>query len=102
MTATVPEAARQIRAERGLGEVRPRTERKPENVAAVVAFLASDMAQDITGWTVGIAGDRLSLIEDPIPVKTIFCPGGWTLEKVVELWPASFGLDLRHLQRPEQ
>ena len=28
-------------------------------------FLASDMAQDITGWTVGISGDRLSLIEDP-------------------------------------
>jgi NAD(P)-dependent dehydrogenase (short-subunit alcohol dehydrogenase family) len=104
MTATVPEAARQIRAERGLGEIRmpPPTERKPEHVASVVAFLASDMAQDITGWTVGISGDRLSLIEDPRPVKTIFCPGGWTLEKVVELWPAAFGLDLRHLQRPEQ
>jgi hypothetical protein len=60
------------------------------------------MAQDITGWTVGISGDRLSLIDDPKPVETIFCQGGWTLEKVVELWPASFGLDLRHLQRPEQ
>ena len=80
----------------------PPTERKPENVASVVTFLASDMAQDITGWTVGISGDRLSLIDDPKPVKTIFCEGGWTLEKVVELWPASFGLDLRHLQRPEQ
>jgi NAD(P)-dependent dehydrogenase (short-subunit alcohol dehydrogenase family) len=103
MTATVPESARQIRAERGLGAARPAsTERKPEHVAAVVAFLASDMAQDITGWTVGISGDRLSLIDDPKPVKTIFCPGGWTLDKVTELWPASFGLDLRHLQRPEQ
>lgn len=103
MTATVPESARQIRAERGLGEIRiTRAERRPENVASVVAFLASDAAQDITGWTVGISGDRLSLIDDPKPVKTIFCPGGWTLEKVVELWPASFGLDLRHLDRPEQ
>jgi NAD(P)-dependent dehydrogenase (short-subunit alcohol dehydrogenase family) len=103
MTATVPESARQIRAERGLGAVRPApTERKPEHVASVVTFLASDMAQDITGWTVGISGDRLSLIDDPKPVKTIFCPGGWTLDKVAELWPASFGLDLRHLQRPEQ
>ena len=59
----------------------------PENVASVVTFLASDMAKDITGWTVGIMGDRSSLIEDPRPVKTIFCPGGWTLEKVVEHWP---------------
>jgi hypothetical protein len=80
----------------------PAGPRRPESVASVVAFLASDMAQDITGWTVGIAGDRLSLIEDPRPVKTVFCPGGWTLDKVVELWPQAFGLDLRHLQRAGQ
>ncbi|MEE9145981.1 MAG: SDR family oxidoreductase [Candidatus Tectomicrobia bacterium] len=103
MTATVPEAARQIRAERGLGENAPRpTERKPEHVAAVVAFLATDMAQDITGWTIGITGDRLSLIEDPRPVKTVFCPGGWSFDQVVDLWPSSLGLDLRHLQRAGQ
>ena len=104
MTATVPEAARQLRAERGIGQqvAQTVTERRPENVASVVAFLASDEAADITGWTVGISGDRLSLIEDPRPVKTVFCPGGWTLDKVVELWPSSFGLDLRHLQRAGQ
>ncbi len=104
MTATVPEAARQLRAERGIGQqvATTATERRPENVAAVVAYLASDEAADITGWTVGISGDRLSLIEDPRPVKTVFCPGGWTLDKVVELWPGAFGLDLRHLQRAGQ
>ena len=104
MTATVPEAARQLRAERGIAQqvTQTVTERRPENVASVVAFLASDEAADITGWTVGISGDRLSLIEDPRPVKTVFCPGGWTLDKVVELWPSSFGLDLRHLQRAGQ
>ena len=104
MTATVPEAARQLRAERGIAQqvTQTVTERRPENVASVVAFLASDEAADITGWTVGISGDRLSLIEDPRPVKTVFCPGGWTLDKVVELWPSSFGLDLRHLQRVGQ
>jgi hypothetical protein len=68
----------------------------------VVAFLASDVASDITGWTVGIAGERLSLIEDPRAVKTAFCPGGWTLDKVIELWPSVFGLELRHLQRAGQ
>ncbi|MGQ4807512.1 putative short-chain type dehydrogenase/reductase [Candidatus Entotheonellaceae bacterium PAL068K] len=100
MTATVPEAARQLRAERGIaGAPRDSTERKPENVASVVAFLASDMARDITGWTVAISGDRLSLIADPKPTKTVFCPGGWTLDQVVELWPQTFGLDLRNLQR---
>ncbi len=101
MTATVPETARQLRAERGIAGATPRPamERKPEHVASVVTFLASDMAQDITGWTVAISGDRLTLIEDPQPVKTLFCPGGWSLDKVVEHWPESFGLELRHLQR---
>jgi NAD(P)-dependent dehydrogenase (short-subunit alcohol dehydrogenase family) len=104
MTATVPESARQIRAERGVGQAAPMPAgpRRPESVASVVAFLASDMAQDVTGWTVGISGDRLSLIEDPRPVKTVFCPGGWTLDKVSELWPQAFGLDLKHLQRAGQ
>jgi NAD(P)-dependent dehydrogenase (short-subunit alcohol dehydrogenase family) len=105
MTATIPEAARQIRAERGIAQAAPVTQqapRRPESVAAVVTFLASDMAQDITGWTVGISGDRLSLIEDPRPVKTVFYPGGWTLDKVSEIWPSVFGLDLRHLQRAGQ
>jgi len=104
MTATIPESARQIRAERGVGQAAPMPAgpRRPESVASVVAFLASDMAQDITGWTVGISGDRLSLIEDPRPVKTVFCPGGWTLDKVTELWPQAFGLDLKHLQRAGQ
>ena len=101
MTATVPESARQLRAERGIAGATPRPamERKPEHVASVVTFLASDMAQDITGWTVAISGDRLTLIEDPQPVKTLFCPDGWSLDKVVEHWPESFGLELRHLQR---
>ena len=102
MTATVPEAARQIRAERGLGEMRMSTIRRPESVASVVAFLASDMAENITGWTVGIIGDRLSLIEDPVPVKTVFSEGGWTLDKVAEWWPETFGTELRHLDQPQQ
>ena len=102
MTATVPESARQIRSERGLGEMRMSAIRRPESVASVVAFLASDMAENITGWTVGIIGDRLSLIEDPVPVKTVFCEGGWTLDQVAEWWPETFGTDLRHLDQPQQ
>lgn len=103
MTATIPEAARQIRAERGIGDPSSRpAERRPESVASVVTFLATDMAEDITGWTVGISGDRLSLISDPQPVKTIFQPGGWDYNGVLEHWPNAFGLDLRNVQRAGQ
>ena len=41
--------------ERGPEKVRVAPmQRKPEHVASAATFLASDMAQDITGWTVGI------------------------------------------------
>jgi NAD(P)-dependent dehydrogenase (short-subunit alcohol dehydrogenase family) len=86
----------------GLGEMRMSAIRRPESVASVVTFLASDMAENITGWTVGIIGDRLSLIEDPVPVKTVFSEGGWTLDKVAEWWPETFGTDLRHLDQAQQ
>ena len=103
MTATVPESACQIRAERGIGQAAPMppTERKPEHVASVVLSGVGYGAR-YYGLDGGHLGDRLSLIEDPRPVKTVFCPGGWTLDKVTELWPQALGLDLRHLQRAGQ
>ena len=44
MTATIPEAARQIRAERGVGAATPQptTERRPESVAAVMFTVPPD------------------------------------------------------------
>src|SRR4030095_6536049 len=56
MTATVPEAAEALRAERGLRRAsgaRPQI-RDPKHVAPMVAYLASDLAQDITGYTFAI------------------------------------------------
>jgi NAD(P)-dependent dehydrogenase (short-subunit alcohol dehydrogenase family) len=93
MTATVPEAASVLRAERGLRRTsgaRPQI-RDPKHVAPMVAYLASDLAQDITGQTFAIGGERLALISNPIPIREIYCPGGWTLEKVLELFPQTIG-----------
>ena len=67
----------QIRADRGLGEMRMSAIRRPESVASVVTFLASDMAENITGWK-GIIGDRLSLIEDPVSRGFAKAAGRWT------------------------
>lgn len=93
MTATVPEAAEAMRAERGLRRAsgaRPQI-RDPRHVAPMVAYLASDLAQDITGQTFAIGGERLALISNPAPVREVYCPGGWTMEKMLELFPATIG-----------
>jgi NAD(P)-dependent dehydrogenase (short-subunit alcohol dehydrogenase family) len=93
MTATVPEAAAALRAERGLRRVsgaRPQI-RDPRHVAPMVAYLASDLAQDITGQTFAIGGERLALISNPAPLREVYCPGGWTMEKMLELFPQTLG-----------
>ncbi len=100
MTATVPEAATAMRAERGLGRAsgaRPQI-RDPRHVASMVAYLASDLAQDITGQTFAIGGERLALISNPAPIREVYCAGGWTLEKMLELFPSTLGgMNLRNL-----
>src|SRR5262249_4104725 len=67
MTATGPQSARQIRAERGVGQAAPISSgpRRPGNVAAGVAFLASGMAPGITGSKGGIGGGALVLVGAP-------------------------------------
>jgi 3-oxoacyl-[acyl-carrier protein] reductase len=100
MTATVPEAAAAMRAERGLSRLtgaRPQI-RDPKNVAPMVAYLASDLAANITGQTFAIGGERLALISNPAPVREVYCPGGWSMEKMLELFPNTLGtMELRNL-----
>jgi NAD(P)-dependent dehydrogenase (short-subunit alcohol dehydrogenase family) len=93
MTATVPEAAEALRAERGIRRntgSRP-TIRDPRFVASMVAYLATDAAANITGQTFAIGGERLALISNPAPVQEVYCPGGWTMDAMLELFPQTIG-----------
>jgi NAD(P)-dependent dehydrogenase (short-subunit alcohol dehydrogenase family) len=93
MTATIPEAAAQLRAERGIRRTtgsRP-TIRDPKFVASVVAFLGCDESAHISGQTFAIGGERLALISNPAPIQEVFSPGGWTIDKVLELFPQTIG-----------
>lgn len=51
-----------------------------EDVAGLVAFLASDAAAGINGQVIGVGGDRLQLWTHPEPVFSELRDGGWTYE----------------------
>jgi NAD(P)-dependent dehydrogenase (short-subunit alcohol dehydrogenase family) len=63
----------------------------PEDVAGLVAFLASDAAAGITGQAVGIGGDRLALWSHPAEVAVRFANGaGWSSGAIAAVWPEAF------------
>ena len=74
MTETVPE------------EHRPYTEAEmpPEKVAPLVAFLASDAAEGVTGCTLYAGGDRVGVYTDPATEAVGVSPDGWTLASLRE------------------
>src|SRR5918992_1546919 len=91
MTASVPERARELRSQAGITVQPRRADRHPRHVAAIVTYLASDEASDITGQCIAVSGDRLQIISHPEPVRTGFMEGGWTVEKLQELFKSTLG-----------
>lgn len=100
MTATIPYFAAAVEAQ-GRGEAMPPFFRHElgfgtaDDVAGLIAFLASDGAAGVTGQAIGVGGDRLQLWSHPEPIVTAYREGGWTYEALTEEFA---GLVEGHLQ----
>ena len=91
-------AARTHRAQLGLTGLgaTPVTEesREPEDVAPIVVYLCTDAAANINGCTFGARGGQISLHTDPVPIKTIYKDGRWTLDELLTIMPSTLAADL--------
>ncbi|MGP3966713.1 SDR family oxidoreductase [Streptomyces sp. 6N223] len=98
MTDTIPVFAPYIEAMRN-GEPLPAFLRAGEgfgtveDCAALIPFLASDAARDVTGQCIGIGGDKLTLWSHPQEISTAFAHGGWTPEAIADAWHTSVGAE---------
>jgi len=85
MTATVPYFAAAVEADEN-GEPMPAFFRHDlgfgtsDDVAGLIAYLASDAAAGVTGQAIGIGGDRLQVWSHPEPVVTAYHDGGWSYD----------------------
>ncbi|APF41273.1 SDR family NAD(P)-dependent oxidoreductase [Neomicrococcus aestuarii] len=92
MTRTVPFFQKAVEAQ-DRGEAMPDFFRKDlgfgtaEDVAGLIAFLASDAAADINGQAIGAGGDRLQLWSHPEAVESAFHDGGWSFEALQNGYP---------------
>ena len=83
MTGTVP-------TERLRGRPGP-DEWSPDNVAPVVAYLASERSGWITGRIIHSSGYEVSLYSNPEPVARIIGTGPWQPDALAEQVERSFG-----------
>jgi NAD(P)-dependent dehydrogenase (short-subunit alcohol dehydrogenase family) len=85
MTATVPYFAKAVEAD-SAGEPMPAFFRHDlgfgtaDDVAGLIAYLASDDATGVTGQAIGIGGDRLQVWSHPEAVHTEYHDGGWSYD----------------------
>jgi NAD(P)-dependent dehydrogenase (short-subunit alcohol dehydrogenase family) len=84
MTDSVPTGRRRARAASA-------EERSPDNVAPVVAYLASERSGWINGRIVHSAGYEVSLYSDPQPVIRVVGTEPWELDELADHVERSFG-----------
>ncbi|QNE14359.1 SDR family NAD(P)-dependent oxidoreductase [Pseudarthrobacter sp. NBSH8] len=96
MTKTVPYFQKAVEADER-GETMPAFFRHElgfgtaDDVAGLIAFLASDSAAGITGQVIGAGGDRLQLWTHPEAAVTEYREGGWGYQDLVEDFGTLFG-----------
>ncbi|MCC4909554.1 SDR family oxidoreductase [Microbacterium sp. cx-59] len=95
MTATIP-AYTQVYEDFVAGKGIPTEYRRdhalgtPEDVAALIVWLASEHSAAVTGQAIGIGGDRLALYAHPAVLETADRDGGWSAEEIDGVWRDRF------------
>jgi NAD(P)-dependent dehydrogenase (short-subunit alcohol dehydrogenase family) len=80
-----------VREERGLAQLE---NLNPDDIAPMVAFLASEQAAGVNGQFFLVVGKQIALLSQPRPVRTIFKDGRWTLEELEEIVPRTLAQGL--------
>jgi len=61
----------------------------PAHIAPVAVFLATDQAKDVTGQIFGVRGKEIMLFGQHRPIMRIHDDTGWTVEKLIDVFPGT-------------
>jgi NAD(P)-dependent dehydrogenase (short-subunit alcohol dehydrogenase family) len=74
----------------------------PADIAPLVAYLASDEAQYVTGQIFGVRGKEIFIFSQPRPVRSIHHSEGWTPSRLSEMFKGTIGMHLVPLETSGQ
>ncbi|MBU6281760.1 SDR family oxidoreductase [bacterium] len=103
MIASVPKGAAAAKESRGIATPKANpaaTVGEPEDVAPMVAYLATDAAAYVNGQTFVVNGGMIARVSDPAPARTITKRSAWAPEEVAQVFPRTLGLDLANPAPP--
>jgi NAD(P)-dependent dehydrogenase (short-subunit alcohol dehydrogenase family) len=66
---------------------------EPEDVAALVVYLLSERAREVTGQVYTVAGPKIAVWAQPRELRAAYADGSWTPERIAEFLPGSVGVD---------
>jgi len=74
----------------------------PADIAPLVAYLASDEAQYVSGQIFGVRGKEIFIFSQPRPIRSIHCSEGWTPSSLSEIFKGTLGNHLIPLETSGQ
>lgn len=65
----------------------------PEDVAAMVVYLLSDRAKDVTGQVYTVVGNKIAVWNQPREVRAMYAEDRWTPETIASALPGTVGTE---------
>ena len=94
MTDSVPESTRAMRAGAFPPPMEGTLTSEPDQVAPMVVWLCTDAAEGVSGNIFHCTGNRVSLMNHPVPQRSIYKDGRWTVDELSAVVPETIGMDL--------
>ena len=101
-----PNAGTRLTLSDEMKEARPEAmarfeEMKPEGIAPLVVWLASDDAANVNGRTFFVEKGRVGLYSEPVLEKQLIKPGGWTIDELFMFMSGTMTKDLVNPDPPQ-
>ena len=74
---------------------------KPEDIAPIVVWLASDAAANVNGRNFFVQTGRVSIYSEPVQERMLCKDGAWTIDELFKLMPTTLAQGVRNPAPPQ-